>query len=601
MLNIPNRFKSAQSSNVGFAYPLVIIKVAEDSSEWIYLSQSKGTFAGNMYEDFNLKVGSVSESVDISSRKFSISNVKISLSNYYIKKERFTDKFAGITFSGLEVSIYYANKNCESLNDCVEVFKGYIRNYSANDQQVSFNVEDYSQYIMQDKTFPKRKTINLDKETVEFSKNVPYPLVYGLNEKSKFLFTRPDRASVESRIYADATYDDSIDILGFTNIDKPLKVFRDDMYMDVYQTFQSVPSDLIVSGYRYSHYNGKPQYEYNQGNDTIIITKHLGDLGITNMMPLRIQARDQFQLVAERKLSGIEVAQEGWEEGEGESSSLSYGETDILIQYQGNGNGYYVNDITPTLFEFPKPGVSEFTSLGYYKSFVLSRLDNHAIENRHYQGSLSWLNPWPSSWDAYDFWFDVGTMYYLNECLYNSRNQGNAGQVDFLGAFETVYYPGLTNSNGGLFDEVKEHFILPDGNENWVMHTDIRYVEVSVSHYDEDGYAVYSYPSWNYGGMLLEHTQNADLHPALAALNSGTQDASYSDGIHSQVDSVEHALEYGYFAGIKFKRTGWDDIVLGLDEEIPINYIKPAYFDWLAPGEVGTLRKYFYGRRVTPT
>ena len=91
MLNIPSKFKSSQSSNIGFAYPLVIIKSGDSESDWIYLAQSKGLFDGNIYEDLDLKVGSINESVDISKRKFKINNVKISLSNYPSKPDRFSD------------------------------------------------------------------------------------------------------------------------------------------------------------------------------------------------------------------------------------------------------------------------------------------------------------------------------------------------------------------------------------------------------------------------------------------------------------------------------------------------------------------------------
>ena len=109
MLNIPQRFKDGQGTKVGFAYPLVQIKINED--DFIYLSQYKGIFDGNVYEDLGLRVGSINESVDFSSKKFQINNVSITLSNSGFG-QRFSDRFEEITFSGLETSIYYAYKNC---------------------------------------------------------------------------------------------------------------------------------------------------------------------------------------------------------------------------------------------------------------------------------------------------------------------------------------------------------------------------------------------------------------------------------------------------------------------------------------------------------
>ena len=609
MLNIPQRFKDGQASSASFAYPLIQIKINED--DFIYISQYKGIFDGNVYEDLALSVGAINDSVDFESKKFKINNIKITLSNTGYG-QRFTDKFANITFSGLETSIYYANKNCKTIDDCVLAFRGYVRDYSSDNNKVSLNINDYAQYILRDQTIPTRKTINPSKETVSTNKNVPYPMAYGMNEKSKMLFSRPVSENVHSKIYADATYDPDIQIYGFRDTVKPLQVFRDDMYMDVYRIFQSVPNDLFVNGYKYNVYNGLPQYQI-ENDDTIFISKELSDQGFTNMMPLKIQSKDQLQLVARRNPTGVQPSSE-YDEGEGEITNLIYGNSDIIVSYQGPGNNYSVGRLSENSFEFPKQLNEGSVNLGYYKNILLSAIEQRAYTDGQY-------NDIPESW-GFDWVWDSGWTYYLNECTRWSKEL-YSDNVDSEGVFEAVFYPGLLGGSGAWnFDtDILNYLDIPNVSDIGVAHIKVvgekwtntegetvRYYPVELKgSFQADSVDIEEYAGTyangqprviltDYWDLTVDSTQRTELHPALTGFDSATPGSEFTNGTAPQMEN--DGMKYEALYSLVFVRPGQTNIELRMDETIPSQYIKPGVFDWLDDGEEPTLRKLLWGRRA---
>ena len=588
MLNIPSKFKSSQSSNIGFAYPLVIIKSGDSESDWIYLAQSKGLFDGNIYEDLDLKVGSINESVDISKRKFKINNVKISLSNYPSKPDRFSDKFSGIEFSGLEVSIYYATKNCKSLSDCAEVFKGYIRDYSSDNKKVSFDVEDYAQYIFTDRTFPKRQRTNSNQEAIESSKNKYYPVVYGINPRSKLLFTRESRISLESIIYADATYDPDIEIYGFRDIDsstgKPLKIFQDDIYMDIYQTFQDLPSDpasggFLINGIDYSKYNGLEQYGFAENLNEIKVARKLSDAGFTNTLPETLVSRDQFQISVSRKASGIRVPEEGIE-----ADVFNYGsaEDNVGITFQGNQNGYYLNEISDTAWEFPQPGVDEVVFAGYYRNITFKNFSVFAAHKDII-----------SQWDAFDFSFAGGHMFWLNEALMEA--QAASESPSFAGACEMVFLPG-TSENYNLIRYALNLNGDGSSSSDWTVSETTENVIQGQWHDTGAGMEnTYSEEA----GEVFQYSEIGNQHPALAPYAEGSTygTASFHDGFVNTDNYLPFQAGFNKLTGLRFSKAGETDIIYGIDDDIS-DIVKSPYMDWLEDGETPTLRKLMWGRRI---
>ena len=119
MLTLPPKFENDIKQSSVTIYPLIQI------GEEIFISQVKEMFDGQVYEDHNLKVSNIKESIDFESRNFKISNVSITLSNY----ADLSDKLSSIDLMNLPVYIYWKTQSCKSLTDCLKVYEANIRRY----------------------------------------------------------------------------------------------------------------------------------------------------------------------------------------------------------------------------------------------------------------------------------------------------------------------------------------------------------------------------------------------------------------------------------------------------------------------------------------
>ena len=106
-------------------YPLAVI----DNTH--YLSTVKESIlteeGGELlnFKDYNLSISNIKESIDIDNKNFKISNVTLTLSNYKIGQNRFSDILAGNI--NREVYIYFKTQSCEYLSDCIMVYRGLMK------------------------------------------------------------------------------------------------------------------------------------------------------------------------------------------------------------------------------------------------------------------------------------------------------------------------------------------------------------------------------------------------------------------------------------------------------------------------------------------
>ena len=85
MLNVPQAFLNGFTGNTSSVYPIVVITAGDNI---IRLSQVKGIFDGEYYEDRFLKVNSINEKIDIQDKKFQVNQVRVQVSNYIINQIR---------------------------------------------------------------------------------------------------------------------------------------------------------------------------------------------------------------------------------------------------------------------------------------------------------------------------------------------------------------------------------------------------------------------------------------------------------------------------------------------------------------------------------
>ena len=180
--------------------PMVVI---DDS---IYISQVKQNFGGRYWQDLDLKINSIKESVDFESHKFKISNVSITLNNYVINKQRFSDR----NYINKDVSIYWKSQSCESLDDCLFVYKGIVRKLDHNTETVTLELEDLTEQRFH-RDLPQT-LLPSNEGVLEKYRNKPVPIVYGSVDKSPLVFSDlystliPDTKDIDTFVTEDNSF-----------------------------------------------------------------------------------------------------------------------------------------------------------------------------------------------------------------------------------------------------------------------------------------------------------------------------------------------------------------------------------------------------------
>ena len=192
MLTLPQKILTELSSSTYSLTPLILISAVDpnftdpegndvylstDSSEAIILlSTVKQTliadnikaYSGGFnvelfsWEDRNLALGGIKESIDFENKNFKINNVQLSLSNKPVNGTAFSDLISERPILNKEISIFYQTPSCKKLSDAILVYKGIITSVSHNFKDVKIECEDKTQYKLE-KNFPLRI---LDLETI---------------------------------------------------------------------------------------------------------------------------------------------------------------------------------------------------------------------------------------------------------------------------------------------------------------------------------------------------------------------------------------------------------------------------------------------------
>ena len=133
MLVLSDAIKLDLSFRETYLVPLIVIDAERDENgnfinKPIYISTNKGVFGGDIFwEDYDLKLNNVKESLDLVGRKYKINNLSFTLSNYFVQEKRISDFVADRGLLNKTVEVYYKTQSCKDLDDCVLIFRGNIR------------------------------------------------------------------------------------------------------------------------------------------------------------------------------------------------------------------------------------------------------------------------------------------------------------------------------------------------------------------------------------------------------------------------------------------------------------------------------------------
>jgi hypothetical protein len=194
------------------------------------------------FEDRDLSIPSISESLDIDERKFKISDVSIKLNNYPMYLEnRTSDLFKNNNFINKFVKIFYAPSNLNSIKNKIHnssnldifnpdsqeyinsydahipVYTGIIRSVTYDSKSISFKAEDYAEKKFH-KEVPIARMSNLSNCVVKEDYLKPIPFSYGeVNYAPVQKFTTD---SLSSKVYLL-----SDDYPSITNTERPATGF----------------------------------------------------------------------------------------------------------------------------------------------------------------------------------------------------------------------------------------------------------------------------------------------------------------------------------------------------------------------------------------
>ena len=592
MLNVPQAFLNGYTGNTSSVYPIVVITAGDNI---IRLSQIKGVFDGEYYEDRFLKVNSINEKIDIQEKKFQVNQVRVQVSNYIINQIRFSEKFKNFSFTNAKVDIYYANKACKTLDDCLFIFKGFVKSYEGNKESVSFSIEDHSQYTLDQKSFPKYSTVDPEAESVAESKDAYFPVVYGEVDKSPMLFSKGTNGTVFSQIYPEA-YLFGIRIGGIRETENPLLMFRDDMYLPVPEKFRPLPDiggeGFLINGFDYTRYNNTSQYTMPEedGRNYIQLEKRSSDvIGSNYLLPLNVAARDQFQVDASREVTSINAdTSSGGMSDEDGYLTYGVGSDEKEIRYIGRADGYDpYGENNHWLFPLPTGQIK----LGYYQDFIFK-----GIVRKFLRAYRAGPNQYDTSF-SYGYSSHAALSYYINN---------SSMTVNDIKGFDMLYIP-MPEGQGQT--ELIQYF-----NEEYISENDI--VEINwktegtgIVGQDEGLWDGHYYARW-YSDVNINPDGFPDNYDEWFKIDPNTGSV---DEVRSEWDK--------YLDGVELKNSNGDIVdTIRLDSQLTesgvqlTDIIKPNVYAWieldgstdwsepietLIPDDVVNLKKLLWGRKVT--
>ena len=186
-LEIPQSFSNDIQGKETFLTPMVIIK-GENSTEDINISSSDFSYGARHFNPILVNVSTIKDNLDIDAKKYKVSNVTVTLSNFSYEGERFSRlyKEGDETLINTKVQVLWKSPTSEYIADesadmwedtdnqlyskCLIVFEGYIFNYEHDDDKIKIVIEDRSQSLL-DIKLPNQYLSGADSPIPEESSN----------------------------------------------------------------------------------------------------------------------------------------------------------------------------------------------------------------------------------------------------------------------------------------------------------------------------------------------------------------------------------------------------------------------------------------------
>ncbi|GEM_PF-4442437 len=328
MITLSERFSNDIQGKDTYLIPLVII------DNRFYLSTNKLTLE-NHYDPLVKSIGNIKESIDTTSKKFKISSVSIKFFNFEYNGERITDRLFEQSVMNSRVDIYYKSPSCESLEDCMKLYSGYIRDIKENADLLSIEIEDVTETSLHKKV-PYRYTPS--EGLPEKHQNKLIPMVYGFVDKSPLVYSPyplPDG-------FGDNKFILDSDDLDIKSIDV-LQIFTNDVYLNVKRD-----ADLLIAEIVDTLYQGLLENQWIETNNQIIIDKTVStdwsseatvDYGVGT--PLTHGFAEIEQTSDVKYVGGVHKINYD-SSGEIKTNIMAFQDSEGTIESDGNTDGLYL-------------------------------------------------------------------------------------------------------------------------------------------------------------------------------------------------------------------------------------------------------------------
>ena len=211
----------------------VLVTIGDPDDPIHRISTQKVRLGEDYYKPILLNIPAISESLDVENRKYKISSLRLSISDYKEDGVRFSDSLNQLM--NQEVNIYYASPSCKTLEDCYSAGVFIVRSFTQDQDKVGLNCEDLSQDKLH-KDLPL-ETLGDNSTIADKYKNKPIPLVFGKVDKSPTVIkgrtiVLENSTGIGSVINGNG--DETNQSFNFEEIkDSPLYIYTGDIYSGV--------------------------------------------------------------------------------------------------------------------------------------------------------------------------------------------------------------------------------------------------------------------------------------------------------------------------------------------------------------------------------
>ena len=253
-------------------YP--VVKIGSPGENEIYISTNPVHFNDIYCLPILLNIPSLKESIDIETRKYKISSVTLNISNYKADGKRFSN-LINSSLINKPVDIYWAAiKNSETNTSHRSVYKGSIRRYDMDGDNVKITVEDRSQATLHKDLPLPDDWLGSEDVIPDKYKLKPLPMVYGDVDRSPCVIRHApaaddfgiDSGNIDILIDQDGVGSSSVG-------SSPLSIYINDKHLIIPY---DVDADALLSGYT-GEIHGYPQntIQYTTANNIIQLISYI--------------------------------------------------------------------------------------------------------------------------------------------------------------------------------------------------------------------------------------------------------------------------------------------------------------------------------------